>query len=147
METPTAESQQNLEPITVQTSMAAPLEQVWAAFTDPVAIMQWNAASPDWHTPRATNDLRVGGKFVYHMAARDGSVGFDFEGTYTAVDAPHLLAYTMPDGRRVTVTFTPSGTDTNVTEQFDPETVHSAELQRAGWQAILDSFKGYVEGR
>ncbi len=132
-------------PITVETVVRAPVELVWKIWTEPEHIMQWNAASSDWHTPRATNDLREGGKFTARMEARDGSMGFDFDGTYTEVIPHEKIAYTMGDGRTVSVVFTPLMSDTLVTETFDPEEQNSAERQRQGWQAILDNFKKHAE--
>ncbi len=133
-----------MEKITVQTEVNAPVEKVWEYWTNPVHITQWNAASPDWHTPRATNDLRVGGKFTSRMEARDGSMGFDFAGEYTAVEPHKHIAYGLGDSRKVDVMFESTATGTKVTEIFDGETEHPAEQQRAGWQSILDNFKNYV---
>lgn len=133
--------------ITIESHIAAPVDVVWACWTTPADVMQWNHASDDWYCPAASNDLRVGGRFVYAMAARDGSVSFDFEGTYDDV-VPHArIAYTMPDGRRVVTTFTSEGSGTHVRTDFDAETLHSEELQRQGWQSILDNFKRLAESR
>jgi uncharacterized protein YndB with AHSA1/START domain len=132
--------------ITVQALVNAPIEKVWNAWTKPEHITQWNNASDDWHTPKASNDLRVGGKFSATMAARDGSASFDFEGTYTDVKQHQLIAYSMADGRTVKVVFKAEGSKTKVIETFDPESENSIELQRGGWQAILDNFKKYTEG-
>lgn len=134
-----------LTPITVETVVNVPVEKAWTVWTEPAHITQWNAASPDWHTPRATNDLRTGGSFLARMEARDGSSGFDFAGVYTDVKPYRSIAYTMEDGRTVTVRFSAQGKETKVTETFDPETENSAELQRDGWQAILDNYKQYAE--
>lgn len=134
------------ETITVQTVVNAPIEKVWDAYTDPEAVPKWNTPSEDWHTPRAENDLRVGGAFTYRMEAKDGSAGFDFGGTYTEVVLHERIAYTMTDGRTAIVSFTPLDTGVQVVVTFDPESENSHEMQRAGWQAILDSFKKYVEG-
>ncbi|WP_114783525.1 SRPBCC family protein [Botryobacter ruber] len=131
--------------ITVETTVQAPVEKVWKSWTEPQHITQWNNASDDWHTPRAENDVRVGGKFTSRMEARDGSMGFDFEGTYSAVEEHRQLAYAMPDGRKVQITFAPTAAGTHVTETFDAEQTHSLEMQQQGWQAILDNFKKYVE--
>lgn len=131
--------------ITVEARVDAPLEKVWHDFTDPDAVMAWNAASDDWHTTRAENDLREGGSFTYRMEAKDGSEGFDFGGTYTAVEPERRIAYTMSDGRKVETIFEPEGDGTIITTVFEPETENTEELQRAGWQAILDNFKRYVE--
>ncbi len=131
--------------ITVETLVGAPIEKVWDAFTDPEAIKAWNAASDDWHTTAATNDLRTGGSFSSRMEAKDGSQGFDFGGTYTQVIPHERIAYTMGDGRKVAVTFTQEEGGVRVTETFDPESENTHDMQRSGWQAILDSFKRYVE--
>ena len=131
--------------ITVETAVAAPVDRVWRAYTTPSAITRWNAASDDWHTTAATVDLRPGGAFSSRMEAKDGSAGFDFAGTYTDVVEHGRIAYAFGD-RRAEVAFraTPSGTDVRVT--FDAEQTHPVELQRQGWQAILDNFRRYVEG-
>jgi uncharacterized protein YndB with AHSA1/START domain len=121
------------------------LAQVWQAFTDPQAVVRWNAASEDWHTPSATSDLRVGGSFVYRMEAKDGSFSFDFTGVYTEVVSQEKIVYVMEDGRQVTVTFAETAEGVLVVETFDPETENSLELQKTGWQAILQNFKQYVE--
>jgi len=134
--------------ITIQTLINAPLEKVWNAWNTPEDIMKWNSASDDWHTPSSTVDLRVGGKFTSRMEAKDGSVGFDFEGTYEELKPQELIAYSMSDGRKVRITFTKkSETATEVVESFDPENENPEEMQRAGWQAILDNFKKYVEAK
>lgn len=121
------------------------LEKVWAGYNEPKHITQWNFASPDWQCPRAEVDLRVGGKMKSRMEAKDGSFGFDFEAVYDEVIPNKRLAYTMPDGRKVVTTFEASGNATKVTTLFDPENQHPVDFQKAGWQAILDNFKGYVE--
>lgn len=131
--------------ITVETLINAPVEKVWSSFTEPEHITQWNAASPDWHTPKADNDLRVGGRFNYWMEARDGSVGFDFQGTYEEVREHEYIAYSLGDARKVSVTFSEENGQTRVVETFDPETENPPEMQRAGWQAILDNFKRHTE--
>ena len=125
--------------ITVETTVAAPVEQAWEAYTSPAHIQQWNFASDDWHCPAATVDLGEGGQFSWRMEARDGSVGFDFAGTYTTIQKPERIEYEF-GGRYAIVTFTPRGADTHVSVSFDPESTHSPEDQRAGWQAILDNF-------
>jgi uncharacterized protein YndB with AHSA1/START domain len=107
--------------------------------------VQWNQASADWETTTATVDLRVGGRFLSHMQAKDGSFGFDFEGTYTSVNPPHHYAYFMDDGRDVAVTLTEQGLFTEVVFVFDPEQENPRQMQQEGWQAILDSFKGFIE--
>jgi uncharacterized protein YndB with AHSA1/START domain len=132
--------------ITVETLVRAPLEKVWHDFTDPEAIVVWNTASEDWHTTHAENDLRIGGFFSSRMEAKDGSEGFDFGGVYDEVVPQERIAYTMSDGRKVTVSFVEEGDMVRVTETFDPETENTHEVQRSGWQAILDNFKKYTEG-
>lgn len=132
-------------PITVETTVHAPIEKVWAFWTEPEHIMQWNSAQDDWHTPRATNDLREGGKFLSRMEAKDGSAGFDFEGTYTKVIEHRQIDYTMSDGRKVSTTFDSHDGHTHITETFDAESENSPEVQRQGWQSILDNFKNYTE--
>ena len=130
--------------ITVQTTVAAPVEQVWAAYTSPDAIKQWNSASEDWHTTKATVDLREGGAFSSRMEARDGSMGFDFAGIYTKIETYKRIAYDFGD-RHADVEFVPNGRGVRVSVTFDAESEHPVEMQRAGWQSILDSFKRYVE--
>ncbi|MFC0170236.1 SRPBCC domain-containing protein [Pseudoduganella danionis] len=129
--------------ITVETTIAAPLETIWQSWTTPEAIVQWNSASPDWHTTRAEVDLRVGGTFSSRMEAKDGSHGFDFAGTYTRVEAQQLIECQFGD-RSLLVEFLPGAEGVTVRETFDAETVYPVEQQRAGWQAILDSFARYV---
>ena len=131
--------------IAVKATVNAPIEKVWAFWTTPEHIMQWNNASDDWHTPSATNDLREGGAFNFHMAARDGSMEFDFAGVYDEVVTHQKIAYTMGDGRKVQITFSSNGSETNVVETFEAETENPIEMQRTGWQAILDNFKKYAE--
>jgi len=131
--------------ITVSAVIAAPIGRVWSFFTGPEHIVGWNNASDDWHTPKAENDLRVGGRFVSRMEARDGSDGFDFSGTYTRVDPLAEIAYTLDDERLVQVSFAAEGKDTIVTTTFEAEQTNSMELQQTGWQAILDNFKKYCE--
>jgi len=133
------------EQITVETVVEAPIARVWTCWTEPACIMQWNAASDDWHTPSATNDLRTGGTFTARMEAKDGSFGFDFGGTYTNVSEHENIAYVMGDGRKVSVTFADLMGRTLVSETFDAETQNSAERQKQGWQAILDNFKKHAE--
>jgi uncharacterized protein YndB with AHSA1/START domain len=136
-----------MEPITVSTLVVAPRQKVWSLFTDPEHIVKWNSPSADWHTPRATNDLRVGGTFSSRMEAKDGSAGFDFAGTYSEVVPESRYAYAMPDGRKVLVTFEDEAGGTRVTETFDPETQNPPEFQRGGWQAILESFRAHAESQ
>ena len=131
--------------ITVQVTINAPVAKVWEYWTKPGHIIQWNSASPDWHTPKAENDLRTGGRFSSRMEARDGSMGFDFGGVYTQVKEHALIAYTLGDDRKVSISFIASGNTTTVKESFEAEDQNSEELQRAGWQSIMDNFKKYTE--
>ncbi|MFI5194968.1 MAG: SRPBCC family protein [Chitinophagales bacterium] len=131
--------------ITVETTVHAPVEKVWKLWTSPNHIIQWNNASDDWHTPRAENDLRVGGKFLSRMESRDGSMGFDFGGVYDEVTINKKIAYTIGDGRKVKVNFTPKGGKTEISETFETESENSVDMQRGGWQAILESFKKHAE--
>lgn len=132
--------------ITVSTVVAAPLAAVWHAYTRAEDIMVWNTASPDWHTTAASVDLRVGGKFLSRMEARDGSFGFDFAGEYTRVEPEALLEYRFGD-RMAQVVFAGQAAGVTVTVTFDSEPTHSEEQQRTGWQAILDNFARYVQTR
>jgi uncharacterized protein YndB with AHSA1/START domain len=131
--------------ITVQTLVEAPVEKVWNSWSKPEHITKWNSASDDWHTPKASNDLRIGGKFSATMAAKDGSMSFEFEGTYTNVQLHQLIEYTIADGRTVKIAFEAKGSMTEVTETFEAESENPIEMQRGGWQAILDNFKKYTE--
>ena len=131
--------------ITVETTVNAPVEKVWKFFTDPLHIVHWYNASPDWHAPHAENDLRVGGKFLTRMEARDGSFGFDFIGVYDEVKENQLIAFTMGDGRKANIIFSENANETKVIETFETENENPIELQRGGWQAILDNFKKYTE--
>ena len=131
--------------ITVKSSINAPVKKVWEYWTKPEHITQWNNASDDWHTPWAKNDLRVGGRFTARMEARDGSMGFEFGGTYDAIQSNEFISYTMDDGRKVDVTITSHGDMTTVTENFEAEETHSIEMQQGGWQAIMDNFRKYTE--
>jgi uncharacterized protein YndB with AHSA1/START domain len=135
----------NKTSITIQSSINAPVDKVWEFWTKPEHITQWNHASDDWHSPWAKNDLRVDSKFEARMEAKDGSFGFDFGGIYDQVKTNELIEYTLGDGRKVNVQFTASGDQTNVVETFDAEGTHSVEMQRDGWQAILNNFKKYAE--
>lgn len=133
--------------ITISALVNKPVADVWNTWTDPTHIMQWNAASDDWHCPKATNDLRTGGKFSSIMAARDGSFSFDFEGVYDDVQPHERIAYTMADGRTCEILFTAENGGTRVVEAFDAESQNPVEMQRGGWQAILDRFKAYAEAQ
>ena len=131
--------------ISVETTVAAPIAQVWLAYTSPEHIKQWNAASDDWHTTAATVDLRVGGAFSSRMEARDGSMGFDFAGTYTRIVEHKLIEYSFGD-RTAQVEFAEIPNGVRVRVNFDSEATHSIEQQQQGWQAILNNFGRHVEG-
>ena len=131
--------------ITVENTINAPVEKVWQYWTQPEHITKWNSASDDWHTPRAENDVREGGKFQIRMEAKDGSMGFDFFGVYDKVKRNEYIEYTMGDGRKVQVSFTGEGNKTKLVESFEAENTNSVELQKGGWQSILDSFKKHTE--
>ncbi|MCW3089485.1 MAG: polyketide cyclase [Ferruginibacter sp.] len=133
--------------ITIETTIQAPVEKVWEYWQKPEHITQWATASEDWHTPRAENDLRTGGKFSSRMEAKDGSMGFDFGGTYDEVRPNEYIEYTMGDGRKVKVTFTPQGHATRIVESFEAEDTNPIEMQQGGWQSILDNFKKYTEAK
>lgn len=131
--------------ITVDTIVQAELDKVWKAWNTPDDIIQWNAASDDWHTPKCSVDLKPGGKFLSRMEARDGSMGFNFEGIYISVIEHQLIEYSMSDGRTVSVRFEEVDGGVRVTEIFDADNEYPEEMQRQGWQSILDNFKRYVE--
>lgn len=133
--------------VTIETTVEAPVDKVWDTWTQPEHITKWNAASEDWHTPSATNDLRTGGSFTSRMEAKDGSVGFDFGGTYDEVVPHKVIRYTMEDGRQVSIQFDTQGDTTKIVETFDAESQNSVEMQRSGWQLILDNFKRYTESK
>lgn len=131
--------------ISIQAVIHAPVEKVWQYWNEPDHITKWNHASDDWHSPYAENDLRAGGRFLFRMEAKDGSFGFDFSGTYDEVVSHERISYTLDDGRKVQITFQSQNGKTEVIETFEAETTHPAELQKQGWQAILNNFKAYVE--
>jgi uncharacterized protein YndB with AHSA1/START domain len=131
--------------ITINAYADASPSEAWKAYTSAAAITQWNQASPDWHCPSAEVDLRVGGRHVARMEARDGSFGFDFAATYEEVDPPRALTLRLDDDRRARTTFEPEGSGTRVTVVFDAETSNPIEMQRDGWQAILDSYVRHLE--
>ncbi|EKQ54755.1 MULTISPECIES: SRPBCC family protein [unclassified Clostridium] len=131
--------------ITIKATINAPIETIWQYFTEPEHIKKWNNASEDWHTTVAENDLRVGGKFLSRMEAKDGSFGFDFGGVYDEVKLYDIITYTLGDGRKVSIDFFSSENKTEVTETFEAESTNSIEMQQMGWQAILDNFKSYTE--
>ena len=142
---PAAHSEGNEMEIAIETTVDAPIERVWAAWVTPDAITQWNFASDDWCCPKAEIDLVVGGKFNYRMEAKDGSIGFDFEGTFTTIDPQAVIEYALADDRQVRIRFTQTESGVRVVETFDAEDEHSAEQQRQGWQLILDNFKAHTE--
>ena len=131
--------------ITVSAVIDSPVEKAWSLFTDPQHIMHWNHASDDWHTTRAENDLVVGGKFLSRMEARDGSAGFDFTGIYNSILLHKFIGYTIADGRSVSVIFADKQNKTEITETFEAELSDPLEMQKTGWQSILNNFKRYVE--
>lgn len=131
--------------ITVETNVNAPVEKVWEAWTKPEHIVKWNFASDDWHSPWAKADFRKGGSFSARMEAKDGSMGFDFGGIYDEIRENEFIEYTMGDDRKVQVKFSSQGDQTKVVETFDAENTHPIELQKNGWQAILDNFRKYTE--
>ncbi len=131
--------------ITVEAIINAPVEKVWKLWTDPKHIIHWNNASDDWHTIKAENDLRVGGKFLSRMEAKDSSSGFDFTGEYGRIDHLKQIKYAIDDGRIVQITFVSNGNKTILTESFEAEQMNPIEIQHAGWQAILNNFKNYAD--
>jgi uncharacterized protein YndB with AHSA1/START domain len=131
--------------ITIEAVVKAPIDKVWKYWNGPEHITKWAFASDDWHAPYSENDLRKDGKFKTTMAAKDGSFSFDFEGVYTNVQTNKVIEYVMSDGRKVKTVFDSNGNETRVTETFDPESENPIDMQRAGWQAILDNFKKYTE--
>ena len=131
--------------ITIHVTISAGIQKVWNYYTQPEHITKWNFASPDWHCPSASNDMRIGGKYTARMEAKDGSFGFEFEATYSEITENQKFVYIMPDGREVSVSINEDNHLTNITVCFDAETENSVELQREGWQAIPNNFKNYVE--
>jgi uncharacterized protein YndB with AHSA1/START domain len=131
--------------ITVKTSVKASLEKAWDYWTKPEHVMNWNFASNDWHCPKAENNLKVGEKFSYTMAAKNGEMSFDFEGEYTEIETHKLIKYKLEDDRKIIVLFEQNQDVVTITESFDPENENSLELQQNGWQAILDNYKKYIE--
>lgn len=132
--------------ITIKTQVNVHVEKAWKCWTEPQHITKWNAASDDWHTPWATNDFQIGGRFISRMEAKDGSFGFDFGGTYTQILTNELIEYTIDDNRKVSVQFISGEGFTQIIEKFEAESENPPELQQAGWQAILNNFKKYAEG-
>lgn len=133
------------EMIHTEISVRIPVEKAWTNWTKPEHIMKWNFASHDWQCPQATNDLRVGGTFNYRMEAKDKSMGFDFYGTYDEVKEFEKINYTLGDGRKVHIEFVPDGSDTRILQNFEAETENPTDMQRFGWQAIMNHYKAYVE--
>ena len=133
------------EQIKIETTVKSPVNKVWEYYTNPAHITRWNFATDDWTCPSSENDLRTGGKFTSRMEAKDGSMGFDFGGTYTNVVDKKLIEYTMDDNRTVSVAFQENNDKTLVTVVFDAEEQNSIEMQKNGWQAILNNFKTYTE--
>lgn len=131
--------------ITVQVTVNVPVEKAWMVWNEPEHITKWCTGSPDWHTPHAENDLRIGGRLFSRMEAKDGSAGFDFVATYTDIVNHKTIAYTMEDERNVKITFSNDGKTTTLVETFDAENENPIELQREGWQTILNNFKAHVE--
>ncbi len=136
---------QNRTVITIQTTVNAPIEKIWEYWSKPEHITKWATPSDEWHTPRAENDLRTGGSFLSRMEAKDGSMGFDFGGKYDDVRKNEYIEYTIGDGRNVKTSFTTKGNSTEIVQSFEAEEIHPIEMQKAGWQAILDNFKKYTE--
>ncbi|MBN3555637.1 SRPBCC family protein [Fictibacillus nanhaiensis] len=133
--------------ITVETTVHKPIAEVWKYWTEPQHITGWSFASDEWHAPKAENDLREGGRFLTRMEAKDGSFGFDFSGAYDEVKTNEFIAYTLDDGRKVTITFVGLENDTRIVETFEAEASNPVEMQEAGWQAFMDNFKRYSEAQ
>lgn len=131
--------------ITVEANVNASVEKVWKFYNEPKHIMKWNTASEEWHTTKSENDLKIGGKFFYRMEAKDGSFGFDFEGIYDEIKINQLISYTLNDGRKVKIIFKTDHKATIIEIIFEAESQNSIEMQKGGWQAILNSFKNYSE--
>ena len=136
-----------MEKITVEVLVNKSLAETWELWTNPKHITQWNHASDDWHSPKAENDLKLGGEFCFRMEAKDGSVGFDFNGVYSEVRVNEKIAYTIEGGRSVEIFFSQEGTQTKVLEIFEAEDQNPIEMQKNGWQAILNNFKKYAESQ
>ena len=132
--------------ITIQAVVAADRQKVWDRYTQPEHITKWNFATDTWHCPAASNDMRVGGKYLARMEAKDGSFAFDFEAVYNEIVDGEKFTYTMPDNREIQVSFEQTDDKTRVTVTFDPENENPVDLQRSGWQSILDNFRKYAEG-
>lgn len=133
--------------ISIETKIKAPIDVVWKLWTTPEHIINWNFASDSWCCPNAINDLKPNGQFNWRMEAKDGSMGFDFTGTYQQIQTNELITYLMDDGRAVSINFLIEADQVKVVETFEAEGSNSDELQRLGWQAILNNFKSYVESK
>lgn len=133
------------ELITINASINAPIDKVWKYYTEANHLTKWSFASNDWHSPYAEVDLRAGGRFLNRMEAKDGSMGFDFSGTYDEIIKDELISYTLDDGRKVRVSFMSRGNTTDLEIVFEAEDTHPVLFQKSGWQAILDNFKNYTE--
>lgn len=133
--------------ISIENQINAPIEKVWDFYTQPEHITQWNFADPSWHCPSATNDMRIGGTYSARMEAKDGSFGFDFEAVYDEIKSGQYFSYVMPDDRKVEVSFENTGDQTKVSIVFDAENQNPVDMQKAGWQSILDNFKRYSESQ
>ncbi len=131
--------------ITVETIINSDIESVWKKWNTPEDVKNWNAASEDWHTTHAEIDLKEGGEFLSRMEAKDGSMGFDFKGTYKVVNKPYLIIYTIEDGREVKIEFKETPDGIKAIETFEAESTYTEEQQKQGWQSILNSFRKYVE--
>jgi uncharacterized protein YndB with AHSA1/START domain len=131
--------------ISIETTINAPISTVWEKWTSPSHVQYWNFASPDWHCPKATTELKIGGEFHYEMASKDGTMSFDFWGTFQQIEPEKFLDIIIGDGRKMHVNFEKTESGTTVTEQFEPENQNPEDMQKAGWQMILDNFKNYVE--
>lgn len=131
--------------IRIQTDIQAPVSRVWRHWTDPTHVRRWNSAMEGWHTPYAESDLSVGGRFNYRMETVDGSIGFDYAGVYDAIRPETRIELTLDDGRKVSVDFSGNDERTHIDQEFEAENENPEDMQRAGWQNILDNFKTYTE--
>lgn len=133
--------------ITIKSEINLPVRKVWKLWTTPEDILKWNYASKDWHTPKAFNDLREGGSFNFRMEARDGSFGFDFYGIYDSIVPHKKICYTLGDGRKVEISFQTKNNKVEIIESFEAESTNPVEMQKSGWQSILNNFKKYAESK
>ena len=134
-----------MKTITVETKVNSGIDKIWEFWTKPEHIVNWNFAIPEWHCPKAKNDLEVGKSFSYRMEAKDGSMGFDYEGTYIQIEPNTVIEYVLGDGRKVSIDFEKKADSVSIVETFEVEDTNTLEQQRQGWQAILNNFKKYVE--